>query len=123
MSFWKSLGKVAGAVVKTAAPVVIASVMPEAMVNTAAGAIVKHGTKISNNAIPYVNLILSTAVVYGRGVMTTGDWGSSVAPAIQQGVMLMTASTALHQSIKLPLKGLCPPSLAGKIGPGERCSF
>lgn len=118
--FRKSFGFIARAIV----PVAIASVSPEALINTTLGAVVKHGmAKVPNDAIPYLNFTLSTAVAYGRTVAAIGDWVGSIAPALQTGVILMALSTALHQSTKLILKDLCPTGLAKRIGPGNKCSF
>lgn len=123
MSFFSKLGKVAGAVAQAAAPVVIASVMPEAMVNVGAGAAVKHGTPINNNAIPFLNIALSTAVSYGKSVAATGDWTGSIAPALQHGVTLAAVSTGLHQSLKIPLRGMIGGAVAKKVGPGSQFSL
>jgi len=124
MGFFSGLGKALGAVVKVAAPVVIAAAAQEALINTAAGAAVKHGMRrVPNNAIPYLNLALSTAVAYGRTVATTGDWTGSIAPALKMGGITMAASTALHQAIKLPLRNLVGGELAVKVGPGTKFSL
>jgi len=99
MSFWKSLGKVAQAAV----PVVIGAAMPDSIVNTAIAGVVKHGTPINNQAIPVLNLAASTLLSYVPKVIETGDWVAPIMPALHEGGLLTAASTALHQSIKIPL--------------------
>lgn len=119
MLFLKSLGK---AVVQTAVPVAIAAVAPEAMINTAAGAVVKHGVKRANSAIPYLNLIISAGVSYAKHLAAGEDPVGAIFPAISEGGALAGTSTLLHQSIKLPLRSAVKGNLARKIGPGERLS-
>lgn len=124
MGFFKSLGKAVTTVVKVAAPVVIAVAKPESLINVAAGAVVKHGmSRVPNNAIPYVNLALSTAVAYGRRVATTGEWTGSIMPALTEGGVTAAASTAIHQTIKMPLRDLITGSTAVRVGPGEKFSI
>ena len=124
MSFWRQLGKVAGAAIKIATPVVIAVASPESLINTAVGTVVKHGmSKVPNNTIPYLNLAVSTAVAYGKAVASTGDWDGSILPALQAGGIAAAASTALPQTIKLPLRELITGSKALRVGPGEKFSF
>lgn len=120
--FFKALGKAAKGVAKVAAPVVIAAVKPEALINMALGAAVKHGvSRVPNNAIPYLNLGISTAVSYARRVGSDG-WTGAIMPALTEGGALAAVSTALHQSVKLPLKGITG-DLALKVGPGTQFSF
>lgn len=102
MSFFKKLGNGLYSVVRVVTPVIIATVKPEVLINTAVGAFVKHGTPISNQSIPYLNLGISSAIAYGKLVSSTGDWAGSIVPALQQGGLLAGLSTALHQSIKVP---------------------
>lgn len=98
MNFFKRLAQVA-------APVIITVAMPGATVNTALGAVLKHATRLNNQAIPYVNLAASTLWSYGHHVAAGEGWGRSVMPALQEGGLLMAASTALHQAIKVPTQG------------------
>lgn len=124
MGFFKSLGKAIKTVVKVATPVVIAVVKPEALINIAAGAAVKHGmSRVPNNAIPYLNLAMSTAVSYGRKVVTTGEWTGSIMPALTEGGIIAAVSTGLHQTIKMPLQNFITGSVAIKVGPGEKFSI
>ncbi len=124
MGFFSGLGKIIKGAVKVAAPVVIAVASPESLINTAAGVVVKHGMKkVPNGAIPYLNLAVSTAVAYGRAVASTGDWDGAILPALQAGGIAAAASTALHQTIKLPLRELVTGSKAITVGPGERFSI
>jgi len=124
MGFFKGLGKAVTAVAKVAAPVVIAAAQPESLVNLAAGAVVKHGmSRVPNNAIPYLNLAISTAVAYGKRVASTGDWSEAIMPALMEGGALTAASTALHQTIKMPLRDLITGPAALKVGPGEKFSI
>jgi len=124
MGFFRGLGKVVTTVAKIAAPVVIAAAKPEALINTALGAVVKHGmSKVPNNAIPYLNLGISAAVAYGRRVAATGDWDGSILPAVMEGGITMAASTGLHQSLKLPLKSAIGGELAVRVGPGKQFSL
>lgn len=104
MSFFKSLGKVAKAVVQVAAPVVLASVQPEALTNVAVCGLGKHLVqRLPNDAIPYLNLGVSVALQYAKDVPTLG-WDGALVPALQKGAALAGLSTAIHQSIKLPTK-------------------
>jgi len=120
----KGIGKVAVGTAKVAAPVVLSAVTPEAIINTAVGAVVKHGTKVPNNAIPYLNILLSSGVAYAKNVAATGDWAASVAPALQQGGVLAGMSTLLHQSLKLPLRtAVTKESWKKTVGPGESFSL
>lgn len=124
MGFFKSLGKAIKIVVKVATPVVIAVVKPEALINIAAGAAVKHGmSRVPNNAIPYLNLLMSTGVAYGRKVVSTGEWTGSIMPALAEGGVLAAVSTGLHQTIKMPLREFITGSTALKVGPGEKFSI
>jgi hypothetical protein len=121
----RGLGKAGAAVVKTAAPVVLAAVTPEAIINTAVGAVAKHGiSKLPNGAIPYLNLGISSAVSYAKNVVATGDWAGSVGVALQEGGVLAGASTLLHQSLKLPLRtAVSSEKWAKRVGPGETFSL
>jgi len=119
MSFWKTLGKIA----KVAAPVVIGAAMPQAMMNTAIAGVAKHTPVISNQSIPVINLLASTAMAYVPQVMATGDWVAPILPSLQQGGLLMGMSTALHQSLKIPMADIVSGSLATKVGPGDRFSL
>lgn len=124
MGFFSRLGKAVTAVAKVAAPVVIAVAKPEALINIAAGAAVKHGmSKVPNSTIPYLNLLVSTGVAYGRKVASTGEWTGSIMPALAEGGVMAAVSTGLHQTIKMPLQGLVTGSPALKVGPGEKFSI
>lgn len=104
MSFFKSLGKIVTGVAKIAAPVVLTVVQPEALINLALGSAAKHTVgKLPNDAIPYLNMGLSTAVRYAANVGDLG-WQAAIMPALQEGGMLAGLSTAMHQAIKLPTK-------------------
>ena len=100
------LFKAAGKVASFAVPIAIATVHPEAMINTALGTMAKHGTKINNQALPVLNLLLSTGFSFARHGLTTGDWVGGISQAIQEGATLAMASTAIHQTVKIPLKSL-----------------
>ena len=124
MGFFSSLGKIVKGVAKVAAPVVIAAAVPESIVNTAVGTIVKHRmSKVPNNAIPYLNIAISTAFAYGKSVAATGDWTGSILPSVQAGGIAAAASTALHQTIKLPLRDLVTGAAASRVGPGDKFSL
>lgn len=96
------LKKLVGGVVKVAAPVVIATALPETLINVAAGGVLKHKTRMDNGKIPYWNLAISTAVSYGKRVLTGEDPVASIIPAAQEGGLWMAGSTAIHQALKLP---------------------
>lgn len=106
MKLFKAIGKVAS----LAVPVAIAAVQPEAVINTVLGAGLKHGKgvikKLPNNTIPALNFALSTGVCLARHGLTTGDWAGGVVPAIQEATGLTAASTAIHQTTKLPIRSL-----------------
>lgn len=119
MKFLNILKKVAQA----AAPVVIASAMPEAMINTVAGGVLKHTTPINNQSIPLTNLVVSTLSYYVPTALQTGDWVAPIIPALQQGGLLAGMSTALHQSVKIPLAENVTGELAVKVGPGNKFSI
>lgn len=95
---WKVLKKI----IQIAAPVLITVINPPALVNTVLGFIAKHFTKIPNNSIPFLNLFLSVGACYFYKGLQTGDWEGSMAPALKEGLSLMGASTAIHQTIKIP---------------------
>lgn len=97
MKFFKTFFKVI-------APVALSVIQPEAMINTALGAVVKHATPINNQTIPILNLGLSSVVSYVRHLAGGMDPVSAVMPALQEGGMLMGMSTAIHQSLKIPMK-------------------
>jgi len=119
MSFWKSLEKVA----QSAVPLIIGATMPDAIVNTALGTVVKHGTPIPNQAIPVLNLLVSTLLAYVPRAMETGDWVASIIPAMQEGGLLAAVSTGLHQTMKIPLANMVTGNIAAKVGPGDRFSL
>jgi len=108
---------------QTAVPVIIATAMPEAMINTTAGSVLKHTTPINNQSIPMTNLVVSTLAYYLPTALQTGDWVAPIIPALQQGGLLMGMSTALHQSIKIPLAEHITGELAAKVGPGPKFSI
>jgi len=92
-------------VAKAVAPVAIAAAQPEALINNAAAAVVKHSTKIDNQVIPGLNVVLSTGAVFVRNGMTTGNWGpEGIMPAVLEGAGLAGASTAIHQTAKINAK-------------------
>lgn len=101
---FKGIGKGVKAVAKTAVPVVIGAVEPASLINLAGGGVIKHASSIDNNKILYINLAASTAFSYVKNAVSTGDWVASLGPALQEGGALTGISTALHQSIKLPIK-------------------
>lgn len=122
--FFKALGKAAKGVAKVAAPVVIAVAKPETLINVALGTAVKHGmSRVPNNAIPYVNLGVSTAVAYARKIASGHDWTEAIMPSLAEGGVLAAASTGLHQAIKVPLRSAVTGDLAVKVGPGTQFSF
>ena len=123
MGFLKKLGKAVSAIIQTALPILIAWKFPEAVINTTAGAVIKHATPISNSKIPVINAITSIGVAYIKHSITTGNWQGSIVPAIHDGLLWMTTSTALHQSIKIPLGNVIGGSLATKVGPGTKFSI
>ena len=123
MSFFGKLGKAVSVVAQTALPIVIAAKFPEAMVNTAVGGVVKHATPIPNGSIPVLNAVVSVGVAYAKHGLSTGDWHGAIGPALQEGLTWMTASTALHQSIKIPLGNAIGGELAVKVGPGPKFSI
>ena len=96
--------KILSGVIEAVVPAAISMAMPEAWINTAIGAGVKHKTKLNNQAIPLVNLLASTGVSYARHLATGNDPVASIMPALSEGGLLMAASTGLHQSVKVPLK-------------------
>lgn len=99
MSFFRKLAQ-------AAVPTLITIAMPEAGINVAAGMGIKHATPINNQAIPFLNLAVSTLVCYGRHVAAGEDWGAAVMPALSEGGLLMAVSTGLHQSLKVPTQGM-----------------
>ncbi len=102
---FKALGKVLKGAIGVAAPVVLTLVQPEALLNTAVMGGVKHATKVSNQSIPYLNLLMSCGIKYAMMGSSTGDWAGSIMPALQAGGVLAGMSTAIHQSLKIPTKG------------------
>lgn len=119
MGFWKSFGKVA----KAAAPVVIAAAMPDAIVNTAIGTVAKHTPIVNNQAIPAINLLASTIMSYVPRALDTGDWVTPILPALQEGGVLAGMSTALHQTLKIPMANTFNGSFAKRVGPGDKFSI
>ena len=119
MSFWKSLGKVAQAAV----PVVIGIAMPQSVVNTVVAGAAKHSPLVNNQAIPAINLVASTLMFYVPRALDTGDWVTPILPALQDGGLLAAGSTALHQTLKIPLADIVTGALAQKVGPGDRFSI
>lgn len=104
MGLFKTLGNIGKGVAKVAAPVVLTAVQPEALINTALAGVAKHAVgKLPNDAIPYLNLLGSTAVRYAQHVPDKG-WEGALMPALQEGGLLAGLSTAIHQSVKLPTK-------------------
>ncbi len=119
MGFWKSLGKVA----KAAVPVVIGVAMPQAIVNTGIAGVVKHTPFVDNSSIPVVNLLASTAVAYLPRAIESGDWVTPIMPALQEGGLLAAGSTAIHQTLKIPLAEIITGTLAQRVGPGDKFSI
>ena len=60
------------------------------------GAVQKHWTKIPNNAIPYVNGVLGTAV----GIWATDG---NVGAGVQLGLMASASATGIHQVLKVAI--------------------
>ena len=118
MSFWKSLGKVAQAAV----PVAIGIAMPQAITNTAIAGVAKHTPFVNNQAIPAVNLLASTLMTYVPQALSTGDWVAPIMPSLQAGGLLAAGSTALHQTLKIPMSSIKGP-IAGMVGPGDKFSI
>lgn len=119
MSFWKTLGSIA----KVAAPVVISMAMPQAAINTAIAGVAKHSNVVSNQAIPVINLFASTIASYLPRAIDTGDWITPILPALHDGGLLTGMSTALHQSMKIPLADMVNGNLAKRVGPGDKFSL
>lgn len=119
MSFWKSFGKVA----KASVPVVIGIAMPEAVINTVIGGVAKHTPTINNQAIPAINLVASTLLSYIPKALSTGDWVTPILPSLQEGGVLAGMSTALHQTLKIPMADTFNGSLAKRVGPGDKFSI
>lgn len=108
-----------------AAPVVGAVIEPRTLINLAAGAVLKHvvpGDKI-NQAIPYLNMGATVAILYGQRVASTHDWTGSVVPALTESGVLAGASTLMHQWMKIPLRGVVTGDLARRVGPGVKFSI
>ena len=99
--FLKKVGKAAAQV---AVPLAISIAEPAALINTAVMGGVKNATPINNQSIPFVNLLLSTGVSFGRQVASGIDPLSALMPAISEGGLLTAASTGLHQSVKIPVR-------------------
>lgn len=119
MSLWKVLKKVGQAAV----PVVIAAAMPESVVNTTIGGVIKHGTPINNQSIPVINLVASTLFHYVPAALESGDWVAPIIPALQQGGVLAGISTGLHQALKISAADNITGSLTTKVGPGDKFSL
>ena len=100
---FKRLKKAAATAVRIATPVAIATVAPEALLNVAGGAVLKHRTKIDNQQIPVANAAVSTLVSYGLAVLETHDPIASIPVAIERGGFLTGMSWGIHQSVKQPL--------------------
>ena len=98
------LKKAAKIVAQAAVPVAISIAAPQSMINTAIMGGLKNATPMNNKAIPFVNLLLSTGVSFGRQIASGVDPMAALMPAISEGGLLTAASTGLHQSIKVPLK-------------------
>lgn len=99
-------------VVKAIAPAAIAVTQPEVLINNAVGAVVKHATKIDNQAIPGLNVILSSAASFVKNGMATGNWSAeAIMPAVAEGAMLAAGSTATHQGTKILSKRFAGKSI------------
>lgn len=125
MNLFKTIGKGAVNAIKLATPVVLTSIAPEALINVAGGAVLKHGVKSFNNQnIPVANMAVSTAVSYLQHAITTGDWVGGIIPAVQHGGFITGMSWGIHQSAKVPAaQWITDPVLAAKVGPGEKFSL
>lgn len=125
MSFLKTLGKGLKSAVAVVVPVLIGTVVPEAVPATIGGAIIKHSKVLgsSNGKIPYLNVAVCSGFSYFKRVSETGDWAGSIVPALNDGVITAGSSTFLHQSIKLPLRDVVTGPIAQKVGPGEKFSL
>lgn len=101
-----------GTVAKAIAPVAIAAAAPEALINNAVAAVVKHATKIDNQAIPGLNVVLSSGAAFVRNGVTSGNWGvEGIIPAVIEGAGLAGASTAIHQTAKINAKKFTTKSI------------
>jgi hypothetical protein len=128
MSIFNGLYKIGKGIVATTTPTVIAMCVPESIPATVGAAVVKHRrvlskTDIGNNAIPYLNILISSAVSYYKHISINGDPVGSIIPAINDGVIMAGGSTILHQSIKIPLGRTITGPLAKKVGPGDKFSI
>lgn len=93
-----------GAVGKAAVPVVAAVVTPEALINNAAAGVVKHirpNSQGKNDAIPFLNLLVSTGVCYAKNALSRGEFVASIPQSVEEGFRLMASSTVIHQGAKL----------------------
>lgn len=98
---FKKLLKGIGAVAKVA-PVLIPIARPEVLINTVVAAGVKHLTKIDNQAIPGLNVLGSTATLYVKTGLATGNWGvENLTHSVISGTLLTGGSTATHQGVKI----------------------
>jgi len=111
MGFWSGLKKATSTVVGAAIPVAVAVVQPEALINNAVGVMVKHKTKINNQAIPGINAVASIGVALVKKKMETGSWSAGVPEAVAEGLTLFGLSTATHQAVKIPVRGITGRSL------------
>lgn len=96
-----------GAVGKAAVPIVATVVTPEALINNAVAGVVKHiqpNNQGKNDAIPFLNLLVSTGISYAKNVAESGDFVTALAPSVEEGFRLMASSTVIHQGAKLATK-------------------
>jgi hypothetical protein len=116
--------KVVGKAAQLSVPMVLASVMPEALINNGVAAVVKHlpGERV-NQAIPFMNLGVSSAISWVKHMVGGMDPVTAIAPAIQEGGLLAGVSTAIHQSLKIPMGSMVTNGLAAKVGPGSKFSL
>ena len=124
LSGLKAAAKGTAFVVKVATPLVFTVIKPESLINVAAGAVLKHGTKFDNQNIPVVSIAGSTLCYYLKSAISTGDWVAPIIPSVYAGATQAGAAWAIHQSAKVPAQQyITDPVLASKVGPGNKFSL
>lgn len=99
----RGIGKGVAAAAGAAVPAVLTVVTPEGLVNLGAGFLMKHAMpRLSNRAIPYVNVVGSVAFDVVRNVLDN-DPATGVSLAVTEGVRRAASAWATHLSIKEPL--------------------
>lgn len=85
-------------------PVAISTANPAAVINVVGGAVLKHVVrKLPNDSIPMINFAASTGMALARG--------ADITVAVTEGAMLAGASTAIHQTTKIPVRSLTGKSV------------